>query len=196
VEKRQLRGYMTEYRYDSISTPERIPLTEQFLRRKKIVFLDRDGVINKKAPKADYVKRWEEFIFLPGSIEAINLLVRNGYKIFIITNQAGIARGMMTEEDLNTIHENMKKELEKHNIKISGIYHCPHGWNDGCECRKPKPGMFHQAARDHHINLTKALFIGDDERDMEAGTAAGIESFLISPENDLLDVTKSIIEGE
>ncbi|MFX0087441.1 MAG: D-glycero-alpha-D-manno-heptose-1,7-bisphosphate 7-phosphatase, partial [Candidatus Hodarchaeota archaeon] len=157
--------------------------------------LDRDGVINKKAPRADYVKKWEEFELLSGSIEAIHFLAKNNYQIFVITNQAGIARGMMTEEDLSKIHENMKKELNKYNITISGIYYCPHGWNDNCECRKPKPGMFYQAAREHHINLKKAIFIGDDERDLQAGEAAGIRSILVTPEKNLLKVVTDLIEG-
>ncbi|MHA2292523.1 MAG: D-glycero-beta-D-manno-heptose 1,7-bisphosphate 7-phosphatase [Candidatus Hodarchaeales archaeon] len=195
VEKNQLRGYLTDYRYYSISTPDRIPLTEQFLQQKKVIFLDRDGVINKKAPKADYVKKWEEFEFLPGSIEAISLLAESGYKIFVITNQAGIARGMMSEKDLATIHGNMKNELNKHNIQIAGIYYCPHGWNDGCDCRKPKPGMFYQAAREHHINPNVALFIGDDERDVQAGEAAGVKTILITAENNLLKVVNHLLEG-
>jgi D-glycero-D-manno-heptose 1,7-bisphosphate phosphatase len=195
IGKKQLRGYLTDHRYYSISTPDRLPITKQFLNSRKVIFLDRDGVINKKALKADYVKNWEEFEFLPESIEAIRLLAKNGYEIFIITNQAGIARKLMSEEDLNVIHENMKHELSKHNISISGIYHCPHGWDDGCECRKPKPGMFYQAAREHHVNLKKALFIGDDERDLQAGNAAGIKSVLVTSENTLLKVVKNLLEG-
>jgi D-glycero-D-manno-heptose 1,7-bisphosphate phosphatase len=195
VERRQLRGYLTDHRYYSISTPERIPQTEQFLKPKKIIFLDRDGVINKKAPKADYVKKWEEFEFLPGSIEGIRLLSQHGYDIFIISNQAGIARGMMTEEDLEIIHENMNIEIEKHGGKITKIYFCPHGWDDGCECRKPKPGMFFQAAREYHINLKHSIFIGDDERDMQAGNTAGIKSVLITPERNLFKVINDLLEG-
>ncbi|MHA2329132.1 MAG: HAD-IIIA family hydrolase [Candidatus Hodarchaeales archaeon] len=195
VEKRQLRGYLTDHRYYSIGSLERIPITEQFLKRRKIIFLDRDGVINKKAPKADYVKKWEEFEFLAGSVEAINLLTREGYEIFIITNQAGIARRKMTEKDLTTIHNNMLEELSRANAKITAIYHCPHGWNEDCECRKPKPGMFYQAAREYHLNLSNALFIGDDERDLQAGEAAAIKSILVTPENNLLKVTEKLLEG-
>jgi len=195
IHKRQLAGYLTDHRYYSIGKIERLPITEKFLKPKKVIFLDRDGAINKKPPKADYIKNWNEFEFLPGSIEAISLLTKDGYDIYLISNQAGIARGMITENDLKEIHEKMKKELDRHGAKISGIYYCPHGWDEGCECRKPKPGMFFQAEREHHINLTKAIFIGDDERDLQAGNAAGCKTILVNPENNLLKVVKSLVES-
>ena len=195
IEKRQLSGYLTDHRYYSIGKLERLPLTEKFLRPQKVIFLDRDGVINKKPAKADYVKTWEEFEFLPGAIEAIKLLTQNDYDIYIITNQAGIARGMMTEQDLQEIHAKFKKELEKYNAKIDGIYYCPHGWDEGCECRKPKPGMFFQAAGEHHLDLLKAIFIGDDERDLQAGDAAGCKTILVTSENDLLQIVNSLLKS-
>ena len=193
IEKRQLSGYLTDHRYYSIGSPERLLLTGKFLQPKKVIFLDRDGVINKKTPKAEYVKSWDEFEFLPGSIDAMKLLSQHGYKIFIITNQAGIARGAMTEKDLKAIHSNLERELEKENVKTEGIYYCPHGWNDGCECRKPKPGMLLRAAREHDLDLSKALFIGDDERDLQAGNAAGCRTLLVDSELSLLKVVKEKI---
>ena len=193
IEKRQLSGYLTDHKYYSIGNPERLLLMGNFLQPKKVIFIDRDGVINKKAPKAEYVKSWDEFTFLPGSVEAMKLLSQHGYKIFIITNQAGIARGAMTENDLKNIHENLERELEKYNVKIEGIYYCPHGWNDGCECRKPKPGMLFQAAREHDLDLSKTLFIGDDERDLQAGNAAGCRTVLVDSELSLLKVVKEKI---
>jgi D-glycero-D-manno-heptose 1,7-bisphosphate phosphatase len=196
VEMRQLRGYRTDHRYYSIGYPERIPITEEFLRPKKVIFLDRDGVINEKAPKADYVKTWDEFRFLPGVLDAIRTLTEHGYDIYLISNQAGIARGMMTEDDLSTIHANMQTEIEANGGRIAGIYYCPHGWDDNCECRKPKPGMFYRAGRDHGINLTKTVFIGDDERDKEAGDAAGVETVLVTDEKNLLDVITELLEKD
>lgn len=193
IEKHQLSGYLTDHRYYSIGSLERISKTEKFLQPKKIIFLDRDGVINKKAPEAEYVKLWDEFEFLPGAIEAMALLAQNNYKIFIISNQAGIARGAMTEQDLKEIHGNMEKELEKHNVKIEKIYYCPHGWDDGCECRKPKPGMLFQAAREYDLDLSKSLFIGDDERDLQAGNAAGCRTLLVDSEFSLLRAVKEKI---
>jgi len=150
-------------------------------------------VINKKAPKAEYVKSWAEFEFLPGAIEAIMLLAQNNYKIFVISNQAGIARGSMTEHDLKEIHGRLEKELEKHNAKIEKIYYCSHGWDDGCECRKPKAGMLFQAAREYDLDLSKSMFIGDDERDLQAGDAAGCRTILVDSESSLLKVVKEKI---
>ncbi len=193
IEKHQLSGYLTDHRYYSIGSRERISKMEKFLQPKKIVFLDRDGVINKKAPKAEYVKSWDKFEFLPGAIEAMTLLAQNNCKIFIISNQAGIARGAMTEHDLKEIHGAMEKELEKHNVKIEKIYYCPHGWDDGCECRKPKPGMLFQAAREYDLDLSKSLFIGDDERDLQAGNAAGCRTLLVDAEASLLRVVQEKI---
>jgi D,D-heptose 1,7-bisphosphate phosphatase len=193
IEQHQLSGYFVENRYYSIGSLERLPLTEKFLQPKKVVFLDRDGVINKKPPKAEYVKNWAEFEFLPGVIDALALLNKQEYQIYLISNQAGIARGAMTEQDLKIIHENLQKELHKHGANIDGIYYCPHGWNDNCDCRKPKPGMLLQAAREHHLDLTKTYFIGDDERDMQAGNAAGCKTILVTPENNLLSIVQSLL---
>lgn len=163
------------------------------VQSKKVIFLDRDGVINKKPPRGEYVKSWEEFKFLPGSIEALKILNQKGYSIYLITIQAGIGRGMMTEEDLTSIHQKMKEELGENGTKIDGIYYCPHEMNENCECRKPKPGLFFQAARDHNIDLTKTVFIGDDEkRDLGAGKAAGCKTILVEPGKNLLDIVKSL----
>ncbi|MBI2662638.1 HAD-IIIA family hydrolase [Candidatus Woesearchaeota archaeon] len=193
IEKKQLAGYLTDHRYYSVGSLERLPITEDFLRQKKVIFLDRDGVINKKAPKADYVKKWAEFEFLPGSIEAMKKLTDEGFEIYIISNQPGMARGMMTEKDLRDITNNMMKLLENKGIKIKKVYYCTHSWDDGCECRKPKPGMFYQAGRENNLNLSKAIFIGDDERDVTAGEAAGIRTILVTSEKSLLDVVKEIV---
>ena len=193
IKKKQLAGYLTDHRYYSIGNLERLPITEKYLQPKKVIFLDRDGVINKKPSKADYVKSWDEFKFLPDTIEAMSFLTKNGYEIYIISNQAGIARGMMTDNDLEEIHRNMVSGLEKKGGKVSDIYYCPHGWDEGCECRKPKPGMFFHAAREHYIDLTKTIFIGDDERDLQAGNAAGCKTILVSPKKSFLEIAKDII---
>lgn len=195
INKRQLSGYQTEHRYYYISTLESLKLTEKFLQPKKVVLLDRDGVINRKPPEHDYVKSWSEFEFLPGAIEALKLLTQNGYDIYIVTNQRSIARGMMDEHDLNVIHEKLKEELEKHDARINRIYYCPHGLDDRCDCRKPKPGMLFQAARGNDFDLTKAIFIGDDERDLQAGDAAGCETILVTPEKNLLEIVNCLLKS-
>lgn len=196
VKKKQLCAYETDSRYYSISDHERLRLTENFLKPKRAIFIDRDGVINRRPPKADYVKNWEEFEFLPGAVEALKLLNQMGYDIYIITNQSGIARRIMTERDLALIHKKLKEELRKHDVRIKGIYYCPHGWDDRCECRKPKPGMFFRASREHYLDLTKTIFIGDDERDLQAGNAAGCRTILVTPNNNLLKIVNDMRNRE
>lgn len=192
VAKKQLAGFLTYHKYYGLSNLERIPVIEEFFKPKKVILLDRDGVINKKAPKAEYVKNWEEFEFLPGAIDALKLLTEKKYEIIIISNQAGIGRRVMTEEDLKQIHEKFLEICRQEGVNIKGIYYCPHDWDEGCFCRKPKPGMLFKAANDHNFDLTKAIFIGDDERDEQAGKAADCKTILIQRGQSLLDVIGSL----
>lgn len=193
IKKRKLVGYLSDQKYYSISDLQRARLTAKFLSPKKVILLDRDGVVNQRPPKADYVKSWAEFKFLPGSLEAIQLLTKKGCKIFIISNQPGIARGALSKKDLNLIHKKMQEELKKSGAKIDDIYICPHGWDEGCDCRKPKPGLLFRSSREHFFDLTKAIFIGDDERDLEAGNAANCQTFLVTPKYNLLKIVKNIV---
>ena len=194
VKKRQLSGYLTEHRYHYITSLESLGITGKYLQPKKIVLLDRDGVINRKAAEGDYVKRWSEFEFLPGAVEAMKLLTKNGYDTYVITNQRGIARGLMGESDLETIHRCMTAELERNGANVKQIYYCPHSDDDRCDCRKPKPGMLFKAASEHDFDLTKATFIGDDQRDIEAGDAADCKVIKVKPGKSLLDIVKSLLK--
>lgn len=184
---------VTEHRYYSIGAYERIALTEEFFKKKKFVFLDRDGTINVRPPKACYVERPEEFIWMPGAIEAVKMLNEAGYMVILISNQPGIARGRLTEEMLQSIHDKMISDLADAGAHIDKIYYCPHNWDEGCECRKPKPGMLYQAQKDFSLNLRTGYLIGDDERDIEAGKAAGCHSILVSGEYTILDSVRDII---
>lgn len=188
IQKRRLAGYLTDQKYYSISNLERVKIAKKFISPKKVILLDRDGVINKRPPKADYVKKWSDFIFLPGSIKAIKLFKDKGYKIFIVSNQSGIARGKITKKDLNLIHQKMQKELKSNGAQIDDIYYCPHGWNDGCNCRKPKPGLLLKASREHLFDLTKSIFIGDDKRDIEAGDKVGCKTILVNAKKTLYQI--------
>lgn len=188
----QLVAFCTDHPYYWMTTPDSVKIMEKFLTPKKAIFLDRDGVINQKMPPHDYVKRWSEFKFLPGAIEALRLLCQDGYKIFIITNQAGISRGMMTENDLTAIHSQMLRELSDQGITTVGIYYCPHSDVDNCDCRKPQPGLLFKAAREHYLDLTKTIFIGDSESDLRAGEVAHCKTFLVEPGRDLLRIVKSL----
>jgi D-glycero-D-manno-heptose 1,7-bisphosphate phosphatase len=195
AEQHQMLAYVTHHRYYSIGSYRRLPLTEAFFERIPTVLLDRDGVLNKKPPRAEYVRTWAGFDWLPGAQEALKLFYDAGYRVILVSNQAGIARGAMTEADLAAIHERMKEEAVQAGGRIDAIYHCPHGWDDNCDCRKPKPGMLFQAQRDHHLDLTRTLFIGDDERDAEAADAAGCLSHLLSGNQSLLDVARQMVSS-
>ncbi len=197
VQERELSAYLTDHRYYSVGSHEKLYMTELFLKKTPGIILDRDGVLNEKAPKAEYVKSWRDFKWLPGAKEAIVLLKRAGWAIIIVTNQAGIARGMMTKPDLESIHQQMKEELAKEGAAIDALYYCPHGWDEGCECRKPKPGMLFQAQRDFHLDLSRTFFIGDDVRDKEAGDTAGCKVLLVDAQWPLLRLVKEkILIGE
>ena len=146
----------------------------------KTVFLDRDGVINPKRAEGDYVKRWEEFEFLPRAKEALRLLCQAGLRLIIITNQRGIARGLMTEADLRKIHQQMLDELAEVGVRIDALYCCPHEGGE-CSCRKPQIGLFLQAQEDFPgIDFSRSVVIGDSLADMEAGARLGHQVFLIA----------------
>ncbi|NQT29333.1 MAG: D-glycero-beta-D-manno-heptose 1,7-bisphosphate 7-phosphatase [Candidatus Saganbacteria bacterium] len=193
AEEKQLAAYVSDHRYYSVGSFDRLEMTKEFLRFKPSIILDRDGVLNKKAPKAQYVKTWDEFKWLPGSKEAIAMLTQAGYRVIIVTNQAGITRGMMSESDLHILHEQMKKDMESAGGKIDAIYHCPHHWDDGCQCRKPLPGMFFAAQRDLYLDLSRTYFVGDDERDEQAAKAAGCKYMHVSGEQNLRDAVTKIL---
>lgn len=152
----------------------------------KTVFLDRDGVINVKAPEGDYIKSWSEFHFLPGAIEAIRLLNDHNWHVVIITNQRGIARQLMTMHDLNRIHFFLEEELQNHGAHVDGIYVCPHE-KGTCHCRKPDIGLFLQAEQDFPVDKSKSWMIGDSQSDIEAGRNYGIRTISVVNLNPLAD---------
>jgi len=194
VSKGSLYATITQHRYYSVGSWERIELTKKFFSRQKYIFLDRDGTINVRPPRACYIERPEDFVWLDGAKEAIKLLKDNDYTIILISNQPGIARGNMTVEDLEAIHEKMQKDLLEYGTKkIDQIYYCPHNWDEGCECRKPKPGMFFMAQKDNSLDLSKCYMIGDDDRDMEAGSSAGCKCLQITDDFSLLDAVKTVL---
>jgi D-glycero-D-manno-heptose 1,7-bisphosphate phosphatase len=144
------------------------------------IFLDRDGVINRKVPDGTYVTCWEEFAFLPGAKDALRLIKRDGYRVIVVTNQRGIARRMMTEQDLHRIHAHMLTELAQAGVPIDALYYCPHEAGQ-CLCRKPKTGLFWRAKGDFpDINFACSFLIGDSLSDMEAGAQLGCRNILIA----------------
>ncbi len=140
---------------------------------KRAVFLDRDGVINRKAAEGEYITRWEDFHFLPGVADGITLLNRAGWSVIVISNQRCIAKGLLTIEKLESIHRRMREELIAAGAGVDGIYYCPHKKEAACDCRKPAPGMLLTAAKEHQLDLQSSWMIGDSETDVEAGKRAG-----------------------
>ncbi len=196
VEQKAMFATVTEHRYYSVGSFERIELTKKFMSPQKYIFLDRDGTLNVRPPRACYIERPEDFVWLEGAKEAVKMLKDVGYIIILISNQPGLARGNLTEDTLQKIHEKMQKDLEDIGAGIDKIYYCPHNWDDGCECRKPRPGMFYMAQKEYSIDLTKCYMIGDDERDVEAGEAAGCKCLLVDENNSLLDYVKKLLMEE
>jgi len=155
------------------------------------LFLDRDGVINHRLVD-DYVKSWEEFEFLPGVLEAIALFSKNFKHIFIITNQQGIGKGLMTEVDLQDIHEKMLKEIQAAGGKIDSIYFCPSLAKENSPMRKPNPGMARKAKEDFpDIEFSKSIMVGDSKSDMEFGKNAGMYCVFIGERPNNMNVDAS-----
>lgn len=147
---------------------------------KRAVFLDRDGVINRKAPEGQYILCREDLEILPGVPAAIHSLNRAGFLVIIITNQRCIARGLLSEDELDYIHKDMLGRLLEGHAHIDAIYVCPHASDAGCDCRKPQPGMIREAASDHNVDLSRSWMIGDDATDVAAGEAAGCQTILVA----------------
>ena len=141
----------------------------------KAVFLDRDGTI---ARDAHYCRRPEDFEIFPSTPRAVRLLNESGFKVVVITNQSGLARGYFNENDMARIHTKMEKEIGRQGGRVDAVYFCPHHPDDGCECRKPRTALFLQAARELGIDLTRSFMVGDTQVDMDAGRRAGCRTVL------------------
>lgn len=158
------------------------PRLTETLRR--AIFLDRDGVINEKLPEDHYVARPSELRLLPGSVEALQILYRLGYALIVVTNQRGIARGFMTEEDLSRVHDFLRNVLKDKGVFLDGICHCPHETFENCPCRKPQPGMILEAVEHFRIDPAGSYMVGDSPSDVEAGRSAGVITVRISRDSD------------
>jgi D-glycero-D-manno-heptose 1,7-bisphosphate phosphatase len=175
---------------------------------RRAAFLDRDGVINRKAREGEYVTRWEEMEFLPGVAEAIALLNQAGLCVIVVSNQRCVAKGLTTAVELETLHHRMCRALASAGAAIDAIYYCPHEVEPLCRCRKPQPGMLFDAARDHDIDLSASWMIGDSKADTEAGSNAGCKTALIAGNDEskklesdmvaasLLDAVQQILQRE
>lgn len=142
-----------------------------------VVFLDRDGVINRDSPA--YIKSLAEFDFLPRSLSAIQKLTQNHVKTIVITNQSAINRGMISPETLDAIHAAMTTAVKAQGGSIDDIFFCPHTPQEGCGCRKPAPGMIHKARQKHGIDLFSAVMVGDSAKDIACARRAGVRSAVL-----------------
>ena len=196
VQEGRMIAFPSEQRHYSIDTVQKISVAEQFFRSGKTVFLDRDGTINRSSPKREYICSWDAFEFLDGAIDGIRLLKENGYRVVIVSNQAGIARGMLTHDDVIEIHTRMQSVCSDAGAHFDGFYYCSHGWDEGCCCRKPSPGLLYKAANEMAFDLSQAVMIGDMESDIQAAERAGIPGIQVGETYTLLDACRNLVESD
>ncbi len=157
------------------------------------LFLDRDGVINKKL-EGSYVRNFSEFEFIPGALDAISKLTKKFKRIIIVTNQQGISKGIMSENDLDSLHSKMEESIKNAGGRLAKIYHCPHLEELNCRCRKPEPGMIEQAIRDFpNIRLEFSYLIGDSKSDIEAGIAMNLNTIKVDNHYTLAKWTSELL---
>ena len=190
VDTKKVTAIIKNCEYYSISDPERLEIMREYLKKKKIILLDRDGTLNAKAPRGEYINSWKDFEWMPNVKDALKILASEGFTFIVISNQAGITRKMITENELKEITNNFEKELCDISVNILQTYICPHHWDDGCECRKPNPGLFFQASKDWLFRLDRVLYIGDDSRDCEAAYNAGCDSLFIGQKEELDGISR------
>lgn len=159
------------------------------------IFLDRDGVINERI-FGSYVSNWPEFKFVPGIAKALAQLTALKLPLIVISNQAGVAKKLVTRESLEEITHRFVSELNSQGAFIDAVYYCPHRPDEGCKCRKPAPGLLVQAANDWHLDLRRSVFVGDSASDLDAAKAAGCRSVSFrhasNPADMSLSATRSV----
>ena len=190
----RLGGYLTGHRYYSCGDEKKLAAARAFFTQGPTVILDRDGTLNERPPQAQYVTTPEEFRWLPGAQEALGRFGMAGYRILVVSNQAGVNRGALTADDLHRVTAKLLIGASEAGGPIERVYHCPHDWEEGCACRKPEPGMLYQAQREFDLDLTKTMFIGDDVRDGQAAFAADCPFGFVTDERSLLDITREVLE--
>lgn len=158
----------------------------------KAIFLDRDGIINVEI--GDYIKRFEDFTLIPQLGEALSLLKSKGYMFVVITNQGGLAKQLYTVAELDKMHLYLEEEMRKYDVHFEEIYYCPHhpDYNGKCLCRKPGSQMIEKAIARFNIDPSQSYFIGDKQRDVDAGAVVGVKGILVESNPDLLEVVSRI----
>lgn len=162
---------------------------------RKAIFIDRDGVINSDEGHY-YIYKPTDFILNDGVGDGLRLLQDAGYLLIVITNQGGVAKGIYSEADVELVHDKMRRQLANFGVQLTAIYYCPHHSDvSTCECRKPSPYNILKAIDTYHVNASKSWMIGDSDRDVEAGIAAGLKARKVKLNGNLLPVCKAIING-
>lgn len=158
------------------------------MSKQKAVFLDRDGVLNKEM--GDYVCRLEDFHILEHNFEPLLALQKRGYLLIVATNQGGLAKGWYTEDELHKMHTHLRNTYKEHGIELTDVFYCPHhpDFTGACECRKPLPGLLLQGIAKYDIDPSKSYFIGDRDRDVIAGNAAGLTGLLINSDQPISEI--------
>jgi D-glycero-D-manno-heptose 1,7-bisphosphate phosphatase len=158
----------------------------------KAVFLDRDGVINKS--NLYYTFKKEDFIFNDGLIDSLKVIQQKGYMLFVITNQSGVAKGLYTNDDVESTHNYMTEQLQKNNIKISEVYHCPHHPDySNCICRKPDSLLLEKIISRFDISSEQSYFIGDRQRDIDAAQKVNIKGILVEENSSILNILDTLV---
>lgn len=157
----------------------------------KAIFLDRDGVINRRVDR--YIKTPEEFELLPNVAKSLKLLSENNFKLIIITNQSMVGSGLSTKENLDSIHKKMQDDFKNYGFQIDKIYCCTHKPDDNCECRKPSPKLFHEAINEFNIDIKNSWLIGDEETDIVAGKQIGCKTIKIQTNSTIQDAVEKIL---
>jgi histidinol-phosphate phosphatase family protein len=185
-----LAGMVTGDHYHSISDPKRWKLTEDYLAIKRVLLLDRDGTINLRPPRGAYLDRFADLRFVPGTIEGLERLSAAGFRFIVISNQAGVARGIITQDGVDRLNFELRAHLWARGIDVLDFYVCPHHWDDGCDCRKPAAGMFFAASHKHLLRLDRTFYVGDDPRDCLAAANANCPCVYVGERQELCSLER------
>lgn len=190
-DRKEISAIELKNSYYSIGDIARLTKMKKFLKLKKIIFIDRDGVINQKPKKGTYITKWKNFKFINDTIKSMKYLSSIGFKFIIITNQAGLARGMITKTNYDKILLNLKKYFISEKISLLNIYTCPHHWDKICNCRKPEPGLFFKASNRYSIRLSNTIFIGDQISDYNAAKNSYTYPLIITNKSEIIKTLKT-----
>ena len=185
VAKEMVHGYELQTPYYSISDMDRLALMRKHLSPRRLLLIDRDGTLHQRAPRGEYIRRAEDMRFLAEAITGLKRLAADGFNFIVISNQAGIGRGAVTQDEVDAVNAAICEELKREGVEILAFYVCPHHWIDECSCRKPRPGLFFRCAADFDLRLDRMIYVGDDPRDMEAADAAGCGGLYVGDAGEL-----------